>query len=150
MLNGCSVKAAFSFPTSATAFLFSPHVQQCVLVSGAVLDMLRMVILRQYNLHKIVCTKYVLCGFVFWNSHVGCMHWLLWHMRTPIRVCWLIKPGIRYSNPRLPVNPELTLTLTCQDPYPWERVRVCPGKGTGSPGKPQGYPRQSLTSTNHA
>src|ERR1700684_4117706 len=61
-------------------------------------------------------------------------------------VFWLFFFGIpcRYSNPHLPVKPKQTLTLTRQNPYPWERVRVCTGKGTGSPGKPQGYPRQSL------
>ena len=30
-------------------------------------------------------------------------------------------------------------------PYPWARVRVFCDTGTGSPGKPQGYPCQSLT-----
>ena len=30
------------------------------------------------------------------------------------------------------------------NPYPCSQVRVCWGWGTGSPGKPQGYPRQSL------
>ena len=39
-----------------------------------------------------------------------------------------------------------TLTPTRGNPYPCWRVRVCPGKGTGSPGIPQGYPWQSLFS----
>ena len=30
-------------------------------------------------------------------------------------------------------------------PYPWARVRVFWGTGAGSPGKPQGYPCQSLS-----
>ena len=33
---------------------------------------------------------------------------------------------------------------TRQNPYPWPRVRVFAGTGTGSAGIPQGYPRQSL------
>ena len=36
-------------------------------------------------------------------------------------------------------------TRTCRNPYPWVRVRVDTGRGTGSAGKPQGYPCQSLT-----
>ena len=42
-----------------------------------------------------------------------------------------------------------TLTPTRRNPYPCWRVRVCLGKGTGSPGIPQGYPLQSLTSAGH-
>ena len=37
-----------------------------------------------------------------------------------------------------------TLTHNPLKPIPLLGVRVCWGKGTGSPGKPQGYPRQSL------
>src|ERR1700678_3895821 len=37
-----------------------------------------------------------------------------------------------------------TRTRTPQNPYPGTRVRVFWGTGTGSPGKPQGYPCQSL------
>ena len=40
-----------------------------------------------------------------------------------------------------------TLTPTRRNPYPCWRVRVCLGKGTGSPGIPQGYPLQSLRFT---
>ena len=36
-------------------------------------------------------------------------------------------------------EPVSTLTLTCQNPYPWAGVRVSPGTGTGSPGIPEGY-----------
>jgi len=32
------------------------------------------------------------------------------------------------------------MTRTCQNPYPWLRVRVSTGMGAGSPGKPQGCP----------
>src|ERR1700678_2981300 len=38
-----------------------------------------------------------------------------------------------------------TRTRTPRNPYPGTRVRVFWGTGTGSPGKPQGYPCQSLT-----
>src|SRR6202522_2316917 len=37
-----------------------------------------------------------------------------------------------------------TRTRTPRNPYPGTRVRVFWGTGTGSPGKPQGYPCQSL------
>ena len=37
-----------------------------------------------------------------------------------------------------------TRTRIWINPYPWVRVRVSWGWGTGSPGKPQGYPCQSL------
>src|SRR6202789_2534941 len=40
-----------------------------------------------------------------------------------------------------------TRTRTPRNPYPGTRVRVFWGTGTGSPGKPQGYPCQSLPMT---
>jgi hypothetical protein len=40
-----------------------------------------------------------------------------------------------------------TRTHTRRNPYPWARVRVFWGTGAGSPGKPQGYPCQSLLSS---
>jgi hypothetical protein len=45
--------------------------------------------------------------------------------------------GLEY--PRDLKNPVLLETLT----YLWARIQVFWGMGTGSPGKPQGYPRQS-------
>src|ERR1700678_4183602 len=41
-----------------------------------------------------------------------------------------------------------TRTRTPRNPYPGTRVRVFWGTGTGSPGKPQGYPCQSLVARN--
>jgi len=43
-----------------------------------------------------------------------------------------------------------TRTHTRRNPYPWARVRVFWGTGAGSPGKPQGYPCQSLTTAHKA
>ena len=126
------VKAESFCLTFGAVFRFSPHAHW-------VLDMWRIVILMRqlgYPKFQLMQKKVVWLadGILFFSSSSSLVfgHWfctLLWFARNPLRV---FKPA------------QSSWTRTNPYPYLWRQVGVCTGKGTGNPGKPQGYPWQSL------
>jgi len=71
-----------------------------------------------------------------------------WHLHCTCEVYWSFVNGTYSFGTHMHLythQTRQTLTPTCRNLYPCWRVWVFPGKGTGSPGIPQGYPWQSLT-----
>jgi len=133
------VKAELFCLTFRAVFQFSSHTHWCVLENGAILNMWRIVILKWqlgYPKFQLMQKKVVWLadGILFFSSSSSLVfgHWfstLLWFAQNPL---WVFKPT------------QSSWTRTNPYPYPWRQVGVCAGKGTGNPGKPQGYLWQSL------